>query len=321
MTRRQLPITFLIGLFILCGAGCGSDDDQPDGRTIAEIMEQDDRFEVSVNLMERAAVFSLLRARGGQFTHFGLTNEVVRTSPLIDIVNTPTEDLVNLYYYHTLAEDLPTVGIGSGISYLRTISGASPNNAPLSILVDNGFTGIRLNGGQAILTEADIEANNGTLHVISDVLTLPDALDHLENNPTFFSEFVAAVERVGLTNELSDSGPLTILAPTNAAFAAARPILDTISDAGLARLLSSHVLPQQVRTEDVRAEGAEMFAAVASRLDEQTVAFLEAEVAGQAPTYSLRDGRGQTLEIFFPNIQGINGVVHALDAFLLPQNF
>ena len=109
----------------------------------------------------------------------------------------------------------------------------------------NGNVGVRVENGGVVLTDAlgidanvvtvDLEAQNGVVHVIDKVL-LPEDLrpvifpepvlpatvvDIAAGNPDF-SSLVAAVNKAGLAGALTDpASPVTVFAPTNAAFDAA----------------------------------------------------------------------------------------------------
>lgn len=113
----------------------------------------------------------------------------------------------------------------------------------------------------ATITTADIEADNGVVHVIDQVL-LPFAATHnivdvLFSGDTYlgsFSVLASLVNLTGLTEALSGPGPFTIFAPTDEAFAA----LDdetvtrlTTTEEGLAELtniLTYHVAGDNYHT-------------------------------------------------------------------------
>ncbi len=58
-----------------------------------------------------------------------------------------------------------------------------------------------------------------------------------------FSTFSAALNDAGLAPTLSQGGPFTVFAPTNAAFANAQQMVDAMSMNQLAVLLNFHVVP------------------------------------------------------------------------------
>ncbi len=101
---------------------------------------------------------------------------------------------------------------------IQTLAGS-----PVLIFEDRGM--FTVNGAQFITT--DIEASNGTVHIIDSViLPSPEATTN-ENNDSAaeiiavtdeLSTFTAAVEQGGYSNLLTGQGPFTIFAPSNEAF-------------------------------------------------------------------------------------------------------
>jgi uncharacterized surface protein with fasciclin (FAS1) repeats len=80
---------------------------------------------------------------------------------------------------------------------------------------------------KATVTQADIQASNGVVHVIDTVLKFPD--QNLTELATVegLSELVNKVNEAGLESTLSGGGPFTVFAPSNAAFAALSAELPT----------------------------------------------------------------------------------------------
>ena len=73
-------------------------------------------------------------------------------------------------------------------------------------------------------SKCNIEACNGAVHVISQVLVPPkQTLQDVIDTDKRFTAFAAALEKAGLQSKLKEKGPLTIFAPTNAAFSKMEP--------------------------------------------------------------------------------------------------
>lgn len=69
-----------------------------------------------------------------------------------------------------------------------------------------------------------MEACNGVVHLISDVLVpATKTLDDVISTDKQFSAFAAAIQKAKLDSMLREKGPLTIFAPTNAAFSKMMP--------------------------------------------------------------------------------------------------
>lgn len=124
-------------------------------------------------------------------------------------------------------------------------------------------------------------------------------------NPDF-STLVAAVQAAGLAETLSGEGPFTVFAPTNAAFAAlpagtVENLLKPENKDQLVAILTYHVVPGRVLAADVVG------------LDTATT------VNGAAIDISANGGvKVNNANVTATDIQGSNGVIHVIDAVILP---
>lgn len=139
-------------------------------------------------------------------------------------------------------------------------------------------------------------------------------VDVAASNPEF-STLVAAVETAGLAETLSSEGPFTVFAPTNTAFANALDALGLTAEELLARddlgdILTYHVVPAAVLAEDV-------LAAVEAGGGE----FMVDTVNGAQITVTVVDGMvtlNGVATVTATDLMAGNGVVHVIDAVLLP---
>lgn len=114
------------------------------------------------------------------------------------------------------------------------------------------------------------------------------------------------MKAAGLVDDLSASGPITVFAPTNRAFARMpQPELDALlaDKDRLAEVLRHHIVDHRVR---------------APRRDAATE---ETPVAGDALTLTSRTDafRVDDARLVKTNIRASNGVIHAIDTVLLPR--
>ena len=128
-----------------------------------------------------------------------------------------------------------------------------------------------------------------------------------------FSILVEAVTAAGLVDTLNGTGPFTVFAPTNDAFAALLGELGLTKEALLANtalltsVLTYHVVPGALRASDVQA-----LPKPASVVTVQGAAFtVDANLA-------ITDGRGRQAQLVSTDLTASNGVVHAIDTVLLP---
>lgn len=122
------------------------------------------------------------------------------------------------------------------------------------------------------------------------------------------STLVTAVTTAGLVETLSGTGPFTIFAPTNAAFAAlpagtVETLLKPESKDKLTSILTYHVVAGNVLAADLT--------------DGQKVTTLN----GQELTVAIKDGvvTINGAKVTAADLAGSNGVIHVVDAVLLPK--
>jgi uncharacterized surface protein with fasciclin (FAS1) repeats len=119
---------------------------------------------------------------------------------------------------------------------------------------------------------------------------------------------VAAVTAAGLVETLKGAGPFTVFAPTNAAFAALPAgtvdgLLKPESKAALTKILTYHVVAGAVKAADLK--------------DGQKIKTLQ----GEEITVAIKDGKVTIngANVTAADLAGSNGVVHVIDAVLMPK--
>lgn len=128
-------------------------------------------------------------------------------------------------------------------------------------------------------------------------------------NNADFSTLVAAVKAAGLAETLSGSGPFTVFAPTNAAFeklpaGTVEDLLKPENKAKLVKILTYHVVPGKVMSKQV------------VKLNKaKTVEGGEVAIAVNGGTVTV-DGA----KVIKADINSSNGVIHVIDAVILPKN-
>jgi len=130
---------------------------------------------------------------------------------------------------------------------------------------------------------------------------------------TGFSTLVAAVKAAGLAETLSGAGPFTVFAPMNAAFAALPAgTLDSLlkpeNKGMLASILTYHVVSGSVYAKDVMPG------------DVMTVNGAKFTVSVDNGSVFIRDGKGNKAKVVKTDLEATNGVIHVIDAVLLPAS-
>ena len=120
-----------------------------------------------------------------------------------------------------------------------------------------------------------------------------------------FETLIAAVQAAGLEETLRGDGPFTVFAPTDEAFAALpEGTLEALledTDA-LTAILTYHVLPGAVMSTDL------------------TDGMMAETVNGQSVTIGVGDMvTVDTAIVVTPDIEASNGVIHVIDAVILPE--
>jgi uncharacterized surface protein with fasciclin (FAS1) repeats len=126
------------------------------------------------------------------------------------------------------------------------------------------------------------------------------------------STLVAAVKAADLVTTLQSAGPFTVFAPTNAAFSALPAgTLDSLllpeNKAKLAGILTYHVVAGKVMAADLK-NGQVVTTVQGGKL---TVNIANGKV-------TLKDENGGISNVTATDIQAKNGVVHVIDAVVLP---
>lgn len=246
----------------------------------------------------------------GPFTVLAPTNDAfasfLSNNGFNSLNDVPTDVLSQILLNHVIAGDiLSTDLVAAGSGYASTsATGAGGRN--LSIYY-NTSNGVRFNNAGSVTT-ADIDASNGTIHIVDGVIGLPSIVDHAAANPSF-STLVGALSSANLVDAVNGFTEGTVLAPVNSAF----EDLDAIpTGEALSQVLLNHVVATNVFSDNL----------------------IDA-VAGYANTLATGPG-GNNLSLYYNTSDGVvfngasevavadvvatNGVIHAVDAVILPPS-
>jgi transforming growth factor-beta-induced protein len=205
------------------------------------------------------------------------------------------------------------VEAGDLVDSYATTASTGPNGEQIVLQIDV-TGGVKFNGGTMPIT-TDVQATNGVIHVIDKVM-LPPSVVNLALNNDNFSILVSALTRPDLSTDfvsiLSGDGPFTIFAPTNQAFinllddTPAWSSLDDIPTATLEAVLAYHAVSGANVQSSQLTNG-------------QTITTLGGTMtADLSSTPKLTTSSGQSVNIILTDVQGTNGVIHAVDTVLLP---
>lgn len=293
--------------------GCGSsDDDDPPMPTIAEVA-RDQGFNALLTASTKAGIAGTLGDPNAQLTVFAPTDQaftdLARRLGFADaaaMVNAlPASALQSILTYHVLGSKKPAADLRAGGATQATTYAFGGMAASLRFDFASGVTITDAALTTATVTTPDVMASNGVVHVIDKVLVPPGVLTVVQMaqaNP-LFSSLVNAVVAADLQGTLGGSGPFTVFAPTNAAFAAAP---QNLSVPQLRTVLTYHVVPGQVLSTQIP------FGTPVATAAAQNLVF----TAGTPPT--IRDTTAVPASIVAVDVRASNGVIHAIDKVLIP---
>ncbi len=303
---------------------CDDDDDDnnnptaPQLGTIVDLALADDRMDSLVVALTQSGLAPTFQDEG-TFTVFAPTNQafvnLLASNPAWDrISDIDLTTLTGALTYHVLPSVVKSGEIMND-SYAATLSPAGPNGTNASLFLETG-NGVKINNSSNVI-EADIMASNGVIHVIDAIIT-PQNIVELAINDDRFSSLVSALQAdssFSYVATLSGNGPFTVFAPTNAAFQA---LLDSdstwnslsdIPTATLAKVLEYHV----VTVGNVQA-GDLTQGQVVPTLEGSD---LTVDLANGAKLGTANANQGM-VDIIVTDVQGTNGVIHAVNQVLLP---
>ncbi|MDZ4766440.1 MAG: fasciclin domain-containing protein [Chloroflexota bacterium] len=306
-----------------------------DRPNLVDVLESDEdgRFSTLVAAIDAAGLRPLLNSSSA-YTIFAPTNDAITAS--LDAISLTVADLLadndtlqEILLYHVVPGRIRSSDLFRGET-LRTMSGQD--------LTTGENEGGQLTAAGVVVGQANIAAGNGFVHVLDAGILVPPSLAEAltppavveepaapaDTRPTVaqiladdgagrFTTLLAAVEAAGLTETLSGEGNFTVLAPTNEAFDAALAYLgveasDLLADtATLTDVLLYHVLGERTRSSNLFVGGDY------TTLNGATLTFGEAANG----TLTVNSGAATVLDA---NLVGSNGVVHAIDAVLLPPD-
>lgn len=259
------------------------------------------QFKTLATALKAANLVSTLKGPG-PFTVFAPTDEAFEKLPAETVAELlkpeNRQKLTDILTYHVVAGKVQAKDV------IKLRGAVAVNGQRVDIQF--GEEGVKVDGAKVVTT--DILCDNGVIHVIDSVIlpsssTIPETAKAAGK----FETLLAAAAAAGLADVLSSSGPFTVFAPTDEAFAklpagTVETLLKPENKQKLADILKYHVVSGRVYSEKV--------------LDSKAVKTLQ----GAPAAISLQDGtpRIQDARILKTDIDASNGVIHVIDSVILP---
>ena len=320
VTRRAVFQTMMLGAIMLSTAAMPSmasahtavgRNAADESKNIVQVASSVDAFSTLVTAVKAAGLVDTLSGPG-PFTVFAPTNDAFAKLPkeLLESLLKPENKatLTKILTYHVVAGSVTAADVVK-LTTAKTVAGED-----IMIKVDGSTVMIN----DAKVTQADVMASNGVIHVVDTVLIPPSVAAEL-NKPRLqdvvdtavaagkFNTLVAAVQAAGLVDTLKQKGPFTVFAPTDDAFAKLPAgVVDTLlkpeNKQKLIDILTYHVA------------GGEYAAAKVVKLTSLRM------LNGDRVTIRVQDGKVfiNNAQVIMTDVKASNGVIHVIDTVLLP---
>jgi len=291
-TIRPLAVAGL-AVALLAGAGRPTASAAP-AKNIVETAVAAGSFKTLAKALDAAGLVDTLKAEG-PFTVFAPTDEAFAKLPKGTLKSLLKPEnrakLTAVLTCHVVPGRLDAAQVLRAAK-LDTVQGGS-------LLISSDRNGPHVDASKIVQT--DVRASNGVIHVIDTVL-LPKDIVRTAQVAGQFQTLLAAAKAAGLVEALKGEGPLTVFAPTDAAFADLPP--GTVEDLllprnrdRLAAILKYHVVPRDIvlgqpAAKTLQGSALDIRSTGGFRVDEATVVLA--------------------------NVRATNGVVHVIDRVLLP---
>jgi uncharacterized surface protein with fasciclin (FAS1) repeats len=138
-------------------------------------------------------------------------------------------------------------------------------------------------------------------------------------NSPIHTTLVAAVKAAGLVDTLNSKGPFTVFAPTNDAFAklpagTVDTLLKPENKDQLVKVLTYHVVPGKYDAKKLLKE----IKKGGGKATLKTVEGEDLTFTTDGTTITITDAKGGTATVTTANVYQSNGIIHVIDAVLLP---
>jgi transforming growth factor-beta-induced protein len=279
---------------------------------IVEVAVAAGNFKTLASALEAAGLVETLKGEG-PFTVFAPTDEAfakLDKKLLDDLLKPENKDtLVAILTYHVVPGKVTAADVVK-LNKAKTVQGEE-----ITIKVEGDTVMVN----DAKVTQTDIAARNGVIHVIDTVILPPTVAEKLAAPAQDivevavaagnFKTLASALQAAGLVETLKGEGPFTVFAPTDEAFAKLdKKLLDDLLKPAnkdrLVAILTYHVVPGKVTAADV------------VKLNKaKTVQGEEITIKVEGNTVRVNDAK-----VTQTDIAARNGVIHVIDTVILPPS-
>jgi uncharacterized surface protein with fasciclin (FAS1) repeats len=266
--------------------------------TVVDIVVGSENHKTLTAAVVAAGLAEALSANG-PFTVFAPTDAAFAALPagtIETLLADPSGLLTQILLYHVVGASVMSSDLSDGIT-ATTLLGKD-----IKVVINE--SGVFIN--QAKVTVADLKAGNGVVHVIDAVILPPSTVMDVIASSEVHTTLEAGIKTAGLDGALNTSGPFTVFAPTDAAFAAlpAGTIEALLADpsGALTDILTYHVVSGKVMSTDLE-----------NGMTATTLLGKDITVTINAEGVFINGAKVTVADIVTDN-----GVVHVIDAVLVP---
>lgn len=273
------------------------------GKDVVDTAVAAGSFNTLAAALKAAGLVEALKGNG-PFTVFAPTDDAFAKLPAgtVEMLLKPEnkQQLIGVLTYHVVPGSVTAAQV-------MTLNAAETlNQQRVDVKVSDGK--VTIDGANVV--KADIECDNGVIHVIDSVL-LPSGEDvpNTAAKAGKFKTLVAALEAAGLVEALAGEGPFTVFAPTDEAFGklpagTVESLLLPENREKLVAILKYHVVPGRVFSD------AALKAGQAKTLQGGTV-----KIAANGGVATV-----DKATLIGLDIDASNGVIHVIDQVILPSD-
>ena len=320
--KRLLMVGVLMSVMLMASFACGDEEEvvpepaavevveevvaEEPAQTVVDIAVADGRFTTLVTALGAADLVGVLSGEG-PFTVFAPTDDAFNNLPegTLDSLLADIPALTDVLLYHVVSGKVMAADV-VGLDSAETVQGSSVGISVMgeSVMVDDA---------NVIIT--DIEGSNGVIHVI-DAVIIPPAEEVVAEEPAQtvvdiavadgrFTTLVTALGAADLVGVLSGEGPFTVFAPTDDAF-------NNLPEGTLDSLLADIPALTDVLLYHV-VSGKVMAADVVGLDSAETVQGSSVGISVMGESVMVDDAN-----VIITDIEGSNGVIHVIDAVIIP---
>ena len=280
------------------------------GQTALEIIASSPVHKTLATLAGGIPEIAEVLKSSGPLTVFAPTDDAFKALPAatLEAVQKDSQLLASVLKYHVIAGVAFNPQQAEPKSFPKTANGQL-----LGVTVKEGKVTLSYGLSSAMVTSS-VLASNGVVHVIDKVLVPPPSASATAQAANL-TELISALQKVNLVQTVDGAKDVTILAPSNEAFAKLTAFAQEqkleITPAILEAVLKLHVIPSVLTSVDLSKQASTSAKALSGK--QVTVTSEDGKVMVKG------DGNPSAGSVVVADVLIEGGVVHVIDQVLLPN--